>query len=202
MYTPEHFKETDRQVMCDLMRGADFAAVTSHHEGRPSVTHLPILLDEENNRLLGHFARANPHWRSLLADPHECLTVFLGPHNYISPSWYTEPGVPTWNYAAVHVYGKFSIIDDPVAHRAVLRRLTESHEARLPEPCTADFDDDAIAAMVHGTVAFAIAITEMQGKMKLNQNRSSADRAGVIAALKKSGTDDARAIAALMRARQ
>ena len=122
--------------------------------------------------------------------------MFQGPHGYISPTWYVEPGVPTWNYAAVHVYGRARAIDDPVLTARHVERLAERYERGSAEPWVPSYDPRRLA----GIVGLEIRIGEMQGKFKLSQNRSAEDRARVAARLEASGTDNDAALARLVAA--
>ena len=127
------------------------------------------------------------------------LVVFQGPHTYISPSWYTNFGVPTWNYAAVHVRGTVRLIEDETSLIAMLTALTETHEAAQPEPWAFDIDPERRAHLMSMLVGFEIDITDIQATFKFNQNRSEEDRAGVIAALSQSPDANDQAVARLMR---
>ncbi|TDJ66803.1 MAG: FMN-binding negative transcriptional regulator [Proteobacteria bacterium] len=202
MYIPDHFQENDPFVLRELIEANNFGTLISTLDQRPYATHLPFLYDADRARLLGHMARANPHWRALADDLCDTLVVFQGPHAYVSPSAYVEPGVPTWNYAAIHVYGRFHVLDDAADHRGILETLTERHESARPEPWLADFDSSMLRRMMGATVAFEIVINELMGKFKLSQNRSARDRAKVIEALEIEGTDNATGVADLMRARR
>jgi len=202
MYCPQHFVETDHEILRALIEQNNFGTLVSVVDGLPFATHLPFLYEPENQRLLAHMARANPHWQALDANDADALVIFQGPHAYVSPGWYQSPGVPTWNYTAVHIYGSFSVIDDPLAHRNELAALAAKHEAGRTEPWQPDFDSALISGMVSGTVAFQILITEIQGKFKLSQNRSEADRANVIRELEHRADGSDRGLAELMRARQ
>ncbi len=105
MYIPAAFAVKDEAILFDFIDRHSFATLVSTIDDVPFATHLPVLLDRARNRLLGHVAYANPHWRCF-DGVREVLIIFQGPHAYVSPSWYVEtPAVPTWNYAAVHVYG-------------------------------------------------------------------------------------------------
>src|SRR5688572_2480299 len=116
MYVPKHFSESDPETLTGIVAAYGFATLVTDVDGAPSATHVPLLLEGNcapGGRLVGHVARANPHWRSF--DGRTALAIFHGPHGYVSPRWYaTSPAVPTWNYAAVHAYGAPRVIDDPV----------------------------------------------------------------------------------------
>ena len=113
MYVPSHFRVDDASELAAFMRENAFATLVSVHDGAPFATHLPVLVDGVGASLAlsGHVARANPQWTSL--DAHDVLVMFTGPHAYVSPSCYENPkSVPTWNYTAVHVYGRAQLVDD------------------------------------------------------------------------------------------
>ena len=199
MYIPAHFAENDRQSLQKLIEANNFGTLISARDKRPFATHLPFIYDAAGSRLLGHMARANPHWQSLAKSTREALVIFQGPHAYISPSLYSDPGVPTWNYATVHVYGRFRVLEDENDHRRVLELLTEQHEVAREEPWQVDFDASMVQQMMRATVAFEIIISEQQGKFKLSQNRSTTDRENVIDALEAEGHENSIGLASLMR---
>jgi len=175
MYVPQHFSVEDRCLLDGVIRDNPFGLLAGAVDGAPFATHLPFLLDGE--RLLGHFARGNPHCKAIDGKT-EMLAVFSGPHAYVSPRWY-EPGpaVPTWNYVAVHVYGAPRIVADVAAVRALLDRLVAEYEAGA---WTLDGqDDDFTERMMRGIVAFEMPVARIEGKFKLSQNRSAEDRRSV-----------------------
>ena len=108
MYVPAHFAVTDLPVLHDFIDSHPFGLLVTAHDGRPFVTHLPLLLDRgtgPHGALRGHVARQNPHWQSMVGQ--DVLVVFNGPHAYVSPTWYAaEKVVPTWNYSTVHAHGR------------------------------------------------------------------------------------------------
>jgi transcriptional regulator len=181
MYIPESFRETDRSLAFDLIDAHGFATLVSW-SGEPLVTHLPLVLDRSAERLLGHVARANPHWRRF--DGREpALAIFHGPHAYVSPSWYaTHPSVPTWNYAVVHVHGTPQLLDAP-ATRIILDRLIEKYEARRQTPWKPDLPPEHVETNLQAIVGFQLPITHLDAKFKLGQNRDATDRAGTLAGL-------------------
>ncbi len=203
MFVPNRYAEHDPAVCHDFIEANEFGLLVAPVDGRPFASHLPFLLDREqgpHGTLSAHMARANPHWRAF--DDTEVLVVFSGPHVYVSPGWYAAtPNVPTWNYVAVHAYGRPRLIDDPGAVRALLARQVESQERGQAQPWRLDgLADDYVAAMIRGIAAFEIPLDRLEGKWKLNQNRTAADRAGVIAALQDRADPQASAIARLMAA--
>lgn len=206
MYVPDMFKLDDPAVAVEVMRAHDFALLVTAPGGQPRASHLPFLLDETrgtHGTLLAHMARANPQWRDFEAaeeTPGDALVIFQGPHGYISPSWY-PPGnnVPTWNYLAVHAYGRPRVLDE-AASRALIERLVAAHEGgRNPTWSLASQDEKYIAAMLRGIVAFEIPIARLEAKAKLSQNKDTATRASVVAALEAEGGESASGVAAAMR---
>lgn len=203
MYMPRHFAEDDRATLHRLIRDYGFGLLITAIDGVPFASHLPLLLDAERGEhgtILGHVAKPNPQWRGFDGAT-QALAVFQGPHAYVSPSWYaTQPAVPTWNYAVVHAYGRPRVLDDALA---TVRRLADSHEAGLPEPWSVDrLPADYRDTQLKGIVAFEMPIDRLEGKFKLNQNKSAADRAGVVAGLRARGDPDSEAVAALMERRE
>lgn len=187
MYVPPAFRQTDLPALHREIGNCRLATLVSHGQNGLQASHLPLLLRPEEGRygtLYGHLARANPHWQ-VLAEGTEALVMFNGPDAYVSPSWYpakAEHGkvVPTWNYIAVHAYGRAEVFDDAERLRSLLAGLTERHEGPRPQPWAVDdAPQDYIAGMLRAVVGFALPIERLEGKWKLGQNRSEADRRGV-----------------------
>jgi transcriptional regulator len=203
VYVPKHFDKSDRAWCHALIRAQSFATmITADDAGVPFATHLPILLDTERGplgTLRGHVARANPHWR-YLASGRPTLTVFAGAHAYVSPSWYaTHPSVPTWNYVAVHVTGRSTLVEDEARVTALLADLVAAYEGGRPAAWSVEgLPADYLAGMRRGIVAFEIAIERLEGKAKLSQNRDAVDQARTREALAAAEDPLARAVAALM----
>jgi transcriptional regulator len=184
MYIPDHFREARPEVLQDAVRQIGFATLVTHDaQGALEANHMPMLL--ESNVLRGHVARANAVWKS---GEGEALAIFLGPHAYVSPNWYpskspTGKAVPTWNYITVHARGTIRWIQDTAWLRAHVTRLSQAHEGRRPDPWkVSDAPESYIEAMLRGIVGFELAITQLDGKYKLSQNRDQADREAVAAA--------------------
>ena len=192
MYIPPAFELHDAEAVRQLVDDYGFALLVASVEGIPEATHLPLLHDPEpapHGRLLGHFARANGQRRQLEAaarDGTEVLAVFQGPHSYVSPNDY-GPGpvtVPTWNYLAIHVYGVPEPMTEAEQVGALLHRLTARHEAsRARAWSPSELDPELMARMLRGVFAFEIAITRIQAKAKLSQNRTPAQAAHAAARL-------------------
>jgi transcriptional regulator len=202
MYRPQYFDEQDPQRIHRLIEENDFATVISMTARGVEISHLPLLLDANRRPhgvLLGHMARQNKHWK-VMEETGEALAIFHGPHGYISPSWYT-PGsaVPTWNYAVVHCYGTVRTIHDPVWLRTLVAALVERHESTRSPRWVMALPEDFERKMLAAIVGFELEITRVEAKFKLSQNRSLADRAGVVRALEGSGVETDRDLARMMR---
>ena len=187
MYIPPHTRVQERKKIDAFIHAYGFATVITAPNGVPFASHLPVLLDENGGRLRSHMARANEQWRHFAAD-REVLCIFHGPHAYISPSWYVQQhDVPTWNYAAVHVYGLPRIVDEHDALKQIVIDTTEKYEAVMPEPFNLTLTDAEIHRMLRGIVGFEVEITRVEAKFKLGQNRSVEDREGTVRGLASSG---------------
>ncbi len=203
MYIPPAFREDDLPTLHALMRDYSFAILVTQQDGVPIATHLPLLLDSEHGAygtLLGHLARANPQWHSFDGEQ-EALVIFQGPHAYITPSWYKPvPNVPTWNYTAIHAYGKPRLIEDKRL-REILHVSVQTYEGSFEQPCVLDLPDDFFQAKLKGIVGFEIEITRLEGKYKLSQNRSLSEQERVAHELSKSPDSSSAGVGALMRQR-
>jgi transcriptional regulator len=202
MYNPPHYREDDLGAMHEVIRRHAFGVVVSSGAEGLEATHLPLLLDENRGpygTLVGHMARANPQWR-ILEQASEVVSIFSGPHTYISPSWYVNPeAVPTWNYIAVHAHGRAKLLPDD-ALRGLLARMVHTYEHFRPQPWTMEsVPETYLAGRLKGIVGFEIEITRLHGKKKLGQNRSREDRQAVVQALERSQEPDDLAIARWMR---
>jgi transcriptional regulator len=199
MYIPAHFALNDPPRLHDFIEQHSFGLLVSQHGDEPFATHLPFLLRRnEGSRgvLVGHMARANPHWQFANAKP--VMAVFAGPHAYISPAWYeADHVVPTWNYVAVHVYGTLQTIHDSDALTGILRDSLAEFEDPI-SPWKFDSASDFASKLLQQIVGFRIEITRMEGKWKLNQNHPRERREKVIRALRARGDSDSLAIADLM----
>src|SRR5579863_5210076 len=157
MYIPAAFQETDPRKLFDLIEQYSFGLLVSEFDGQPFASHLPILLDRSfspHGCLVGHMARANPQWQQ--ADGKTVLAVFSGPHAYISPSWYESDNVvPTWNYAAVHIYGTFRTVDEP-ATMQIVSDTVKVYEAAMIKPWKFDSDSEFNQKMIGAVIGFRI----------------------------------------------
>lgn len=201
MYIPGTFRVDDEATLSRFVEAHAFGLLVTQGDGAPFATHLPFLMHRQGDRcvqLVAHMARANPQWRCF-SERQEVLVVFSGPHAYVSPKWYaTSPAVPTWNYAAVHVYGRPNIVEDTKLASRALQEMVEFFESDLATPWPGGLPDDYRSSMMQGIVVFTIDELRWEGKFKLSQNRSLEDRNGTYRALQASTHPEDRALAAMM----
>lgn len=198
MYVPKINEMTDIHEITDFMKRFSFATVVSVQDGIPLATHLPFIVRTEGAevKLYAHFARANWQWKDIEAN--KVLVIFSEPHAYISPVNYDQfLSVPTWNYIAVHVYGKAEIIEEQKAVMQLLESTIDYYESTyrgqwdlLPR----DFKEK----MIRGIVAFEIKVSDIEAKKKLSQNKTKQERERIIATLLKKADGNERLIADYM----
>ena len=189
MYNPPAFSETRPEQLHALIRAANLPVLVSPTTGGGLIaTHLPLTLFFGPDRLVGHVARANPHWRDTKQGA-ASLAIFTAAEGYISPSWYAtkaEAGkvVPTWNYTAVHATGHLEVVEDTAALLRIVTDLTDRYEQPRAAPwAVTDAPTEYIAAQLKGIVGLILHIDRLEGKAKLSQNKSMADRTGVAVGL-------------------
>lgn len=200
MYVPEHFRVRDQADAIGFMKANPFAILVSTTNDGPFASHIPVIVNESGDQLIvrGHFAKANPHWRHLEQQP-QCLTIFHGPHSYISPSLYTNrESVPTWNYGAVHVYGNARTFSSPESLLEVLHQLMGTFEPAYAQHW-AGLDEAYRQRMLSHIVGFEITATKLEAKFKLNQNRTREDQENVIASLERAEDTAISGVARLMQ---
>ncbi len=202
MYIPRAYREERPEELLSFMRAHSFITLVSVLDGAPFASHIPVAVAQEGGAVLlrGHLAKANPQARAFGAG--EALAIFSGPHAYISPSLYEKrESVPTWNYIAVHAYGPLRAIhsaDDKAGVEEALRELIAANDGAYQEhwdSLSPTYRD----GMIQGIIGFEMTVARLEGKYKLSQNRSTADRHTVAAALSQSSDPAARATSAAMR---
>jgi transcriptional regulator len=203
MYSPPYNRVQDRQELVDFMRANSFALLVTATGGTPLASHLPVTVaDGEAGMVIhSHMAKNNPQWQEFyegeMSD--EVMLVFSGPHAYVSPRWYADvERVPTWNYAAVHAYGKVTLTEDRKVKHAAQRLLV----AQLDPQWLPKFDalrPEYVENMLNGIVTFDIAVTRLETRWKLSQNRGRREQELIAAQLDKSDDVSVRALAALTR---
>ena len=184
MYLPAHFAMHDPEAMHRIIRAHPLGTLITHTEAGLDANHVPFEFHPAQGAhglLTAHVARANPVWQQC-GDGLDVLVVFHGPAAYVSPNWYpskheTHRQVPTWNYEVVHAYGRLTVQDNEKFVRGVVGRLTRHHEASEPKPWKmGEAPPDYIQAMLQAIVGIEVAITRLEGKAKLSQNREDRDR--------------------------
>jgi transcriptional regulator len=201
MYIPAANRVSDPAKINEFIHANGFATLVTTGRNGPWASHLPFVYDEEEGggRLRCHMARGNEQWQHFESNP-DILCIFLGPHSYVSPSWYTvKVAVPTWNYASVHVYGKAKLEDDAFLLK-VIQDTTIKYESKMPVPWKMELPQDYVAGMMRAIVGFSIQITKVEAKFKLGQGRSKEDQLGTLAGLERSGSLDSLSLANFIKA--
>jgi transcriptional regulator len=180
MYISKFNREEDRAKILEFLKHNEFAILVTYDGEKPTASHLLMDVADEGQRLFvsGHMSKANPLWKTFDKNP-EVLIIFQGPHTYISPTWYDHVNVPTWNYQAVHLYGKPRLVTDLEELQSMLTRLVAKQEAgsayRL-ESLPPDF----VMSQVKGIVGFQIDVTRIEASYKLSQNRDEENYRSIV----------------------
>lgn len=191
MFRPPAFLEDRIDVMHGLIRHHPFGTLVTHGTSGLNATQIPFFIVSgrgDFGTLRGHLSKGNPHWKEIETCL-ECLVIFQGPHGYVTPSWYpskatTHEVVPTWNYATVHAWGRPVMTQDAPTKHDLVSRLTDHMEShRADRWQVSDAPDAFIEKQLNGIVGLEIAVTRMEGKWKMSQNRNPDDRAGVLSGL-------------------
>ena len=200
MYIPEFNRQEDRSTILAFMKANPFAILVSNADGVPFATHLPLLIDEAGDQIMvqGHMAKANAHWKSM-KEGEESLVIFHGPHAYISPTLYeNRESVPTWNYAAVHLYGEPTLFTDEESLRATLVRMINTFESSYMAQWS-ELSEQYQSRMMKHIVGFDIKVKRLEAKFKLSQNRTKGEQAQVIQSLNQSEDSNVSGVAHLMQ---
>ncbi|MEZ2415620.1 FMN-binding negative transcriptional regulator [Muriicola sp. E247] len=199
MYIPPQYKNENISEVRDFIKAHSFAILINQSEGKPWATHTPLELgkdDEGKDILIGHIAKANPQWKAFENNP-RVLCIFHGPHSYISSSWYKEEEVPTWNYIAVHIYGRVTVLSTQEVLQW-LHGLVDHYEKEEKNPVSLEHMSPATLKQVRGVVGFRIQIDEIQAAFKLSQGREE-DHERIIRELKAKDEPGRRHIADIMK---
>ena len=186
MYIPELYKNENQEDIQNFIHQNGFGILINQNNGKLWATHIPLLLEEKDGKqfLVGHVSKENPQAKSFKTND-EILAIFSGAHTYISSSWYDHENVPTWNYLAVHVYGKLQL-HSPEESIEALKRLVNKYEAKSEKPIRVEDLSQKTMLQAHGIVSFEIEITAIEAKKKLSQNRDDKNYQTIISKLENS----------------
>ncbi|OKS86615.1 FMN-binding negative transcriptional regulator [Mucilaginibacter polytrichastri] len=199
MYVPKHFQISDHQEAIDFIERYSFGTLVTTENGFPIATHIPFTIKLRGEELIlnSHIALANPQSKTLLND--KVLVIFTEPHAYISPTHYEkELSVPTWNYLAVHAYGKVELIEDEQAKLVMLEEMIRFYNDTAYLAQWATLPLDFKLKMAKGITAFNIVVDDLQGKKKLSQNRTLTEKENIIKTFNAGNSDNEKEIAAYM----
>ena len=186
MYIPEHYRNENQEDIKNFIHQNGFGILINQNNGKLWATHIPLLLEEKDGKqfLVGHVSKENPQAKSFKTND-EILAIFSGAHTYISSSWYDHENVPTWNYLAVHIYGKVKLhsLEESIES---LKRLVDKYEAKSEKPIRVEDLSQKTMLQAHGIVSFEIEITAIEAKKKLSQNRDDKNYQTIISKLENS----------------
>jgi transcriptional regulator len=201
MYVPSRYKADNIHELEEFIRQNSFATLVSISNSVPIASHIPIefeIKDDNTKVLSGHVSKANPQWKTL-EENEEVLVIFSGSHSYISSSWYNHENVPTWNYMAVHVYGKARLISEAELYSS-LKKLMNRHEKSAAHPVKLEnMTPNLVSKYLKAIVGFEIRIERMEAAFKLSQNRNDEDYRNIIHELEKQDSENSKNVAAEMR---
>ena len=201
MHIPKLYREEDREKILDFLKQNNFPALVSHDGEKPIATHLPVEIvqtEDEGLTIYSHMSKANPQWKTF--GEQEVLLIFQGAHTYISPRWYGQVNVPTWNYMMVHVYGKVRMVEGDEFY-SLLSRLVGHHEANSTYRLES-LPQDFVQKEMNGTVGFAVDVTRIDAGYKLSQNRNDADHENIVRELEGRGDVNSVEVAKEMRGKR
>lgn len=200
MYIPDLYKNENQEDIQSFLHQNGFAILVNQTYGKLWATHTPLILEtnaDGKQILVGHISKANPQAESFKTKD-EVLAIFSGAHTYISSSWYDHENVPTWNYLAVHVYGKIKVYNHDEAIN-FLKKLVDKYEAKSEKPVRVENLSEKTMREARGIIAFEIEITSIEAQKKLSQNRDDKNYQNIITELEKTNDNQAIAIAAEMK---
>lgn len=200
MYIPENYSLTNQAEIHEFLHKNGFALLINQTKGKLWATHVPLVLDfkpDGTPYLLGHISKVNPQQEGFVEN-NEILAVFTGPHAYISSSWYDHENVPTWNYTAVHVYGKIIIHSHKEAVLG-LKKLVDKYEAQSENPIRIENLSEKTMREARGIIGFEIEITSIEAQKKLSQNRDDVNYKNIISELDNLKDPNAKAMVEAMK---
>lgn len=196
MHTPSIFKNEDPESIRAFLKENSFGILINQTNGKLWATHIPLEIEtnaDGKEILCGHISKLNPQGEGFTQND-QILAVFSGPHSYISSSWYDHENVPTWNYIAVHIYGRIKIVNHEAAVES-LKKLVDKYEASSEKPVRVEDLSAKTMRQAHGIIAFEIEIDEIQATKKMSQNRDDVNYKNIITALEKTENPQSIAVA-------
>jgi transcriptional regulator len=196
MHIPDLYKNEDKEAIRTFLKANAFGILINQTNGKLWATHIPLELEinkEGEEVLMGHISKENPQWTAFESDD-QVLTIFTGAHSYISSSWYDHENVPTWNYSAVHVYGKIKIIEGNAVIDS-LTKLVDKYEQNSKCPVRVAELSKKTMMQTRGIVAFEIKMEEIQAQNKMSQNRDDKNYSNIISELEKTENPQSIAVA-------
>lgn len=200
MFIPTHFRNTNVAEVKEFLRQHSFGILVSHTGEKLWGSHIPLELTSDEKFLHGHISKGNSQWKNFRNDD-EVMAIFTGPHTYVSSSWYDHENVPTWNYIAIHVYGKVRLIEGEELFLS-LKNLMDKYEKDSRHPVSMEsMSPEYLQKSILGLVGFEIAITNIEAAYKLSQNRDAKNYASIIHELEKRKDYDSHLVADQMKKR-
>ena len=197
MYIPKEYKHENTEEIFRFITTNGFATLVSTVDDKPWATHIPLVLKNDNT-LEGHISKANAQWKVFEKEP-TVLAIFQGAHTYVSSSWYDHENAPTWNYVAVHVYGKIRLVSEDDLKKS-LSRLVNKYEAQSEKPIAVEhMSSKFLNKEIKGIVGFEIDITDIQAVAKLSQNRDEKNHTAIVNELEKRDDHSSKEVARLMK---
>lgn len=200
MYIPKVYENKNLEEVKQFIRENSFGILVTQQNGKSLATHIPLELSKNETGkevLVGHISKANPQWHNF-QDVNEVLAIFNGPHSYVSSSWYDFEEVPTWNYVAVHVYGRIKTIEGDALYQS-LRELMDKYEKGSKDPLKIEDMSDRTMRQIKGIIGFEIEINDIQAAYKLSQNRDDKNHEAIISELEEKNNPGSREIAEQMK---
>lgn len=205
MYIPKPYEEKDQAEIEALVREFGFATIVSNKDGLPVATHIPFELEVQADGswlLNAHLSKANPQWKTF-ETAGEVLVIFMGPHTYVSPSWYNHKNVPTWNYRAVHIYGTISLVEGEQVEKSLRTLMARYENAHASKPLSyEEIPAKMLETDLRGLVGIQVKVNRIEAVAKLSQNRDKESYQSVIDHLKQVNAYDAARIAEEMEKRK
>ncbi|MGP4072050.1 FMN-binding negative transcriptional regulator [Piscibacillus sp. B03] len=199
MYTPKHYRVEDFKEIQEFIQENSFGIIVSTDQGRPIATHVPLELHKQGTDyyITGHLAYANPQWKSF-EDQDQVLVIFQGPHAYVSSLWYENEDVSTWNYQAVHLYGKVRLMTEDEL-REDLIKLLDKYERNRENSKVWDNLSSQTKKQIKGIVGFKVKVDEVDASYKLSQNRSNVDYENIVNQLEQEDDMNSKRLAEVMK---